>query len=310
MQADASLVLLTYEGERSLPQGLAMIARQEVRPAQIIAIDSGSSDATVDILRRSPIPIELHRIDKDEFSHSRTRNQAARLARSRHLVFLTQDATPADGAWLARLLQPFQDFSRVAGVFSRQLARPGGDLLEANDLHVSFTSMRQVRTFPREPPYFREHIWDYIQFSNSSSAYDRDLLVQHPFDERLAMAEDQEWAKRMLEKGFAIVYEPESLVLHSHDLTLRQKWRRFFEFGVAFAQFLARDLGPRPLPWRQWLYQMLLDAVYLARSPAPLRERIRWLCRSPVHRAATYYAYYRGWNSAAHAIATQSRCAP
>ena len=292
---DASIIVLTCNGEKHLPQVLEMIYRQNSLATEVLAIDSGSTDSTLKILQGTPS--QIHQIAKEDFGHSKTRNLAARLSKGKYAVFLTQDATPADSCWLERLLQPFQDYPGIAGVFSRHVPRPGTDLLEANDLHVYFKTVRQIKTLPADQQHFRNHIWDYIQFSNASSAYDRRLLLENPFDESLPMVEDQEWSKRMLEKGYSIVYEPESVVLHSHEHTLAQKYRRNRQIGLGFSQFLSAELGKRPFPWRPWFYNMMTDAVFIVNAEAPPLTKMKWLCLSPFHRAAMHYAIYEGWNS-------------
>src|SRR5438105_3343692 len=123
----ASIVLPTFNGAVHLRQVLEMIGRQKVQPLEIIAIDSGSTDGTVDILHQ--FPVQLRQIANSEFSHSGTRNLGARLAAGKYVVFLTQDATPADSCWLECLLRAFEAPGKVAGAFSRQIARPGSDPL-------------------------------------------------------------------------------------------------------------------------------------------------------------------------------------
>src|SRR5262249_20624247 len=92
--AESSILLLTYNGEQYLPQLFQMLQRQKQLPGEVIAIDSGSTDRTTEILQSENV--QVHRISKSEFSHSKTRNQAVRLASGKYAVFLTQDATPAD----------------------------------------------------------------------------------------------------------------------------------------------------------------------------------------------------------------------
>jgi rhamnosyltransferase len=287
---DASILLLTYNGSAYLKQILEMLQRQKHRPAEILAIDSGSTDGTAEILMEAGI--RLRRIPKAEFSHSRTRNLGAQMASGKYIVFLTQDATPADSCWLEQLLLPFQKYDRIAGSYSRQIARPDANLLEANDLRLSFRSERQVRSLP-ETGFHRKNVWKLIHFSNSSAAYNRQLLLENPFREDLPMAEDQEWAMRMLAKGFQIAYEPESMVLHSHNHTLREKYDRDYRMGAAFSIFLSPLLGSRNFPLSAGLFHVISDALFiLKRFPSGLK----WLFSSPIHRAAIHYAYYRGWN--------------
>ncbi len=295
MNSEASIVLLTLNGARTLPQVLAALASQTLEPHEILAIDSGSSDASVALLAAAGVRITA--ISPQDFGHAKTRNLAVRLATGRYVVFLTQDAVPATPRWLEQLLRPLHAFPDVAGCYSRHLPRPGSDLLETIDLRASFRSVRQVRTLPSDRDEYHARIFEHIRFSNSSSAYPRALLLEHPFDESLSMGEDQEWARRMLERGRAIVYEPESAVIHSHDHSLAQKYRRHCQMGAAFASFLSPVVGRWPFPIGIWLYNVIADALALVGEKAPLGARARWLLRSPVDRAVTHFAYYLGWRS-------------
>lgn len=292
---DASVVLLTFNGEQYLDETLKMLGRQNPRPAEILAIDSGSTDRTLEILKTHEI--RTIQIEKSEFSHPRTRNRAARLIKNRYLIFLTQDATPADSCWLSSLLQPFEEFPHVAGSFSRQIARPRSDLLDANDLHIYFKTKRELKTLPGDRRAFIKDIWHYIQFSNASAAYDRQLLLEYPFDETLEMAEDQEWAKRMLENGYAIAYEPASVVLHSHNHSIRDKYDRNFSMGRSFSLFLSPVLGPRHFPLGAWAVHLLLDARFLLSARDSIGRKIKAIILSPLHRGAMHLAYYKGWKS-------------
>jgi GT2 family glycosyltransferase len=291
-----SIVILTYNGERYLSQVLDMIAKQKLPPEEVVAIDSGSEDATLEILQN--FRILTKQIPQCEFSHPRTRNVAARMCSGRFIVFLTQDATPADSCWLENLVRPFQEFDNVAATYSRQVPRTGSSLLEASDLKQNFGSKRNVKLLENPQALAPANIWRFIQFSNSSSAYDRDLLLKHPFAEQLEMAEDQEWAKRMLERGFAIVYEPVSVVVHSHDHNLSENYQRSLSMGTSFSNFLYPRLGKRSAVWEigAWLFHIYQDFRYLMTSTHPFTQKCKWMLLSPIHRAATHYAFRKGWN--------------
>ena len=56
-----SIALATFNGARFLSEQLDSIAAQTRPPDEIVAVDDGSSDATLTILESSPLPIHLHR---------------------------------------------------------------------------------------------------------------------------------------------------------------------------------------------------------------------------------------------------------
>lgn len=291
-----SIVIPTFNGALYLRQVLQMIYRQKVQPLEVIAIDSGSTDETLEILKESSV--RLLQIPNAEFSHPGTRNVGARMAEGEFVVYITQDATPADSCWLECLLRPFDQDAKIAAVFSRQVPRPGSDPLEASDLYRYFPNERRLNVMPEDRAEFRNRIWSLIELSNASAAYKRELLLENPFDENLKMAEDQEWAKRMLEQGCSIAYEPESMVLHSHQHNLSQKRERNFDMGVSFSRFLYPELGHRTFPLLAFAAHLILDARYIIRDNRTISEKLLWLLRSPIHRAVYHYSYWRGWNSA------------
>lgn len=85
-QVDVSIILLTYNGIRYIDEVLRAIYRQQTSfPFEVIAIDSGSSDGTVDVLMS--YPVRFYPIDKKQFGHGKTRNYGAELSRGQYLVF-------------------------------------------------------------------------------------------------------------------------------------------------------------------------------------------------------------------------------
>ena len=116
-----SVLLVTKNGERYLAELLQSIRAQQggFRLVEIIAVDSGSRDRTLAILESHAV--RVIRIPPQEFGHGKTRNLAAAHAHGDYLVFLTQDATPANADWLASLLAPLLADPSIAGAYSRHL---------------------------------------------------------------------------------------------------------------------------------------------------------------------------------------------
>ena len=123
MGLHVSVLIPTKNGERYLDELLTVVKSQKGSASiiEIIAVDSGSRDRTVEILRRYGVLIV--QIPPHEFGHGKTRNLAAAHAQGDYLVFLTQDATPANEQWLANLLAPLQADSTIVGAYSRHLPR-------------------------------------------------------------------------------------------------------------------------------------------------------------------------------------------
>src|SRR3972149_9243519 len=105
---EASIVIPTYNGGEDFKECLRMVFEQKVNfPFEVIVIDSGSTDGTLDFL--TGYPIRLKQISAKGFNHGLTRNMGMELARGGYVVLMTQDAIPADGYWLGNIIENCQD---------------------------------------------------------------------------------------------------------------------------------------------------------------------------------------------------------
>jgi rhamnosyltransferase len=246
--ARVSVLLPTKNGERYLPEVLRHVRAQRggFQLCEIIAVDSGSRDRTVEILRRHEV--RLWQIQPHEFGHGRTRNFAAAQARGDFLAFLSQDATPVDERWLENLLVPLREDPLVAGAFSRHRPRPDCHPMEwhrivAYELHSQ--SEGRVYTAVGNPDY-EQNPARYRFFSNTSSVIRRAVWEQIPFPD-VEFAEDQAWAEQVLRAGYKTAYAAKSVVIHSHGYGPWANFCRHFEHARAMRELFAqpRSLGLR-----------------------------------------------------------------
>lgn len=235
-----SVLVPTKNGERYLDELLTAIANQqgEVRPIEVIAVDSGSRDRTLAILLRHNVRIV--QIRPEEFSHGKTRNLAASQARGEFLVFLTQDATPANDQWLQNLLAPLRADPLVAGAYSRHQPRLNCHPMEWHriveyELHGRPES--RIHSAVDNPDYVHNPIL-YRFFANTSSVIRRSIWEQIPIPE-VEFAEDQAWAERVLQAGYKTAYAADSIVLHSHSYGAWVNFCRHFEHAMAMHKLFA-----------------------------------------------------------------------
>lgn len=239
-----SIILLTKNGEKFLQEVLQSVFSQKIEETvEVIAIDSGSTDRTKEILREFSVRIE--EIPPSSFNHGETRNLGARLSNGAFLVFLTQDATPKDEHWLRNLIQPLERNQIVAGAFSKQIPRRACPLMERRQiLETELVSGDQERINSAiDNPDYEKNIYRYIWFSNTSSCIRKEVWEKIPF-RRVVFAEDQDWAKRVLEAGYQTVYVPTSVVIHSHHYRPIRNFRRHYEHSKAMKEIFGKDEFP------------------------------------------------------------------
>jgi GT2 family glycosyltransferase len=127
---------------------------------------------------------------------------------------------------------PFSD-PQVAATYSRQVPRA-----DANPMERFFLQER----FPPGAPRRRERVGDVpltlddVFFSNVSAAIRREVLLKYPFDESLIMSEDQQFSRDVIAAGYAVVYQPDSVVVHSHNYSLPTCFRRYFDSAYSLTR--------------------------------------------------------------------------
>ena len=186
---------------------------------ELIHIDSGSTDGTLDIIR-SFHPAQLIEIKAEDYVPGTVLNRGMRAARSPWVVFLNSDCGPVDTHWLSELVHVARSAERAGAAFGRQIPRRDCQAVYAHDYDRCFSHARESGQ------------WDHF-FSMANSIVRRDVWEAEPFREDLQYSEDDEWSRRLIAKGWGVLYAPEAAVFHSHNYTLRQAFRR--AYGEAFA---------------------------------------------------------------------------
>ena len=232
-----SVVIPILNAEPYLPQLFEKIFAQELASVtEILLVDSGSTDASVSLAEKQD---RTRVIEIKEFTHGGARNLGARYATGDIVVFMTQDALPKNSEWLACLLQPFKD-EKVAAVCSRQIPRSGATPMEQFFLAKRFGNMAETRNLST----LEKVGYEDVLFSDVSCAVRREVLLRYPFDETLIMSEDQQLSRDLIKAGYSVVYQPDSVVVHSHSYTLWQTFKRYFD-SVCALRVIFKDQDMR-----------------------------------------------------------------
>lgn len=219
-----SIVIRTLNEALHLESLLQSIAGQRTEgiSREIIIVDSGSTDGTLDIAERYSCPV-LH-ISREEFSFGRSLNIGCEAGQGEILVMVSGHCVPTDESWLQRLCQPILE-NRADYSYGRQIGGP--------DSHYS-----EGRIFSKYYPAQSRIPQEGFFCNNANAALSRPAWMRHRFDEDLTGLEDMELAKRLVAAGGKIAYVAEACVHHYHHETWQQVKRRFEREALALQHIL------------------------------------------------------------------------
>jgi len=285
-QIDISILLPVKNGEKYLDRALQSIRGQRSsRVFEVLAVDSGSTDRSVHILKTYDVPV-VH-IHPRDFNHGLTRKQLAEMAKGRFLIFMNQDVRFCSNQAIDRLAENM-DADDVAAVFARQKA--GEDcmnILWRKEIQDGFRERRREITGPvNNVDDWKEK---FPLLSTACAMIRSDLLKDHPFSEIIS-GEDQEWAVRILNKGYKIVYDPAVETVHSHDASLRGIYQYHYSVGEASRMFGLEKNPPAVALYRS----MLAHLKFIRTSDFKAVKKIIFGILLPFQVFAAQYGMHKG----------------
>lgn len=226
-----SILIPTYNAGHSFETLLDMLHRQQLRLFEIVVVDSSSTDTTVSIAKSRGIQTQV--IPKSEFDHGGTRTHLGRLAKGDVLVYLTQDALPLNEVAVSRLVSRLLEEDKIGAAFGRQIANPDATPFARHLRLFNYPAVSHVRTLGDREKYGMKTFF----CSNSFAAYKRKALEAVGwFEAGLLMAEDMHVCAKLLDNGYDIAYVADAVVYHSHNYSVQQDFKRYYDLGAFFSK--------------------------------------------------------------------------
>ncbi len=223
-----SLIIRALNEAEHLPTLLDAVDRQTERPDEVILVDSGSTDGSVEIAEAHGARV-VH-IPPGDFTFGGALNLGCETAKGEILVFASAHVYPIDDTWLARLTAPFSN-SAVGLTYGRQT---GDDR----------TTFSEQRLFESWFPDVDNHDQDHAFCNNANAAIRRSRWEDFPYDEALPGLEDIAWATKLRQRGGTVAYVADATVAHIHEEHFRQTLNRYRREAIAHRSFS----GVPPMP--------------------------------------------------------------
>lgn len=220
-----SIVIRACNEERHIGQLLEGIASQSTHDYEIILVDSGSTDRTLEIASHHPIKV-VH-IQPQDFTFGYSLNQGIIASQGEFIVLASAHVYPVYPDWLECLLAAFTD-SQAALAYGKQRGSSLNKFSEQEIFHHWYPDSSQ----PRQSHPF---------CNNANAAIRRSVWERYRYDESLPGLEDLEWARRITAQGLYISYVAEAEVVHIHEETPRAVYNRYRREAMAFKRLFPQE---------------------------------------------------------------------
>ena len=217
MVGKCSVVIRAYNEAQHLPRLLEGIAHQTIKDVEVILVDSGSTDSTVQIAERYGVKV-VH-IPSAEFTFGRSLNFGIQAASHEFIVIASAHVYPVYPDWLESLLRPFED-GQVALTYGKQRGYDGSQFSEHQIFHQWYSDVSNV-----------DQVTAFC--NNANAAIRKSLWEKNQYDETLTGLEDLACAKWAKEQGYKIAYVAEAEIIHVHDETPRGVFNRYRREAMA-----------------------------------------------------------------------------
>lgn len=220
-----SIVIRAFNEEKHIRKLLDGIQHQSLKDLQIILVDSGSTDQTVQIAQQ--YGVDIVNIQPQDFTFGRSLNLGISHAKADIVVFASAHVYPVYPDWVEKLLEPFSD-PKVAISYGKQR---GMETTQYSELRIFEHWFPDVSTNNQNHPFC----------NNANAAIRKKLWNLHAYNETLPGLEDLEWAKWAHEQGYKIAYVAEAEIIHVHNESWRGISNRYRREGMAFKMIYPQE---------------------------------------------------------------------
>lgn len=264
MPASVAIIMRSKNEMPHVHRALDMLGRQTFTDFELHAVDSGSTDGSLDELRAHCG--NLVQIAPNDYVPGWVLNEAIARTAQDLIVLLNADAIPLADDWLETLLRPILEHQAEI-TFSRQVARPDA---------------RFIVTYDYERTYDPDQVGEGF-FSAVACAFRRELWEKHRFREH-GYAEDAAWATECIASGARIQLVEGAVIEHSHNYTLRELFTKRYRQALTF-----EDHPSAPKQLMLCLREILRDWAYAVR-----KLKVHTVPYNIAYRTTIHRAIYRG----------------
>lgn len=241
-----SVIIITYNRCRELERCLNSLMAQKNSNFEIIVVDGGSTDCTIDLIKQYPIKFVR---ESKRSGISAARNLGISNSEGDIVVFLDDDAI-AEKDWLESLVKPFED-EGIAG---------------ASGKVIPITNTLFNREFA--PDYDQgPDIKETKYFIGCNMAFRKSAIIEVGlFDTKIKYGHDEnELCSRLLNAGYRLIFTPYAVAHHDYVPSFSALMKKKFKMGKSRA-YLEKKSGNHLDSKKRIIYFILIPVVIVVLS--------------------------------------------
>jgi len=251
-----SIIVPTLNSEETIKDLLDSLTSLDYRKdrLEIIIVDGGSTDRTVEIAKKYPVKI----IEEKRKGINVARNAGVKASKGEILVFTDSDCVvPKD--WIRKIVDNFRD-NRIGCL--------GGNALRHEDHFLS--RYGDMSIIPVLRVFKKRELLDDVKFllkypAGCNMAFRRESIeragffneaIRHGFDE-------DELVERVCKLGYKMLLDPEVIVWHKHRKNLRGLLKQFFNYGRGGGSLVKMKIKGKFSQWMLLIFFSFLTWLIL-----------------------------------------------
>jgi len=280
-----SIIILNWNGKKFLKKCLTSIIDTTYQNYEIIVVDNGSSDESIELIENEFPYVKLIK-NNENLGFSKGNNIGIKNSKGNYLLILNNDTEILDKNWLNNAIKIFESDKEI-GIVGCKLIYPNGKLQHAggkfNFLKPSVSILKGNKEDSNKIEYNEEGVVDWV--CGAAMFVKREVIEKiGMFEEMFSPAyyEDTDFCMRVRKAGYKIVYAPTIEILHYESPSKKQYKSEYMDYILARNDtlFLLLHIPLKYLPIRIVLITDILISM------------IKW---SPTYRKSYFKAIL--WNT-------------
>jgi glycosyltransferase involved in cell wall biosynthesis len=229
IDASVSIVIPTLNAGLEFPLLLRKLHTQQgFRELEIVIVDSGSQDGTVEIARAAGC--NVIEIPPTDFSHSYARNTGADAATGDYLLFMVQDAYPIGDCWIYGMLSYLLEHAdeKLAAASCAEYSRSDSDIMYDSIVNTHYRFLGCL-DYDRIGDYQGDDhvsLRSFGQLSDVSCLISSEVFTRYHY--RGDYAEDLDLGIRLIKDNYRVAMLASVKVIHSHNRSSHYYLKRSF----------------------------------------------------------------------------------